>query len=49
MEKLEQTLEKAESRKEDARLSLVEKPIYEGLRKIEDKVYVGPTGARYWM
>ena len=48
METLEKTLEKVASRKEEARLYLAtEKPLYEGLRKVEDKVYAGPTSIKY--
>lgn len=50
METLEKTLEKVAPRKEEARPYLVtEKPLYEGLRKVEDKVYAGPTSIKYWM
>ena len=50
METLEQTLEKVAPRKEEARPYLAtEKPLYEGLRKVEDKVYAGPTSIKYWM
>lgn len=49
MENLEKTLEKIASRTKEARPLSAEKPLYEGLRKIEDKVYAGPTGIRYWM
>jgi len=49
METLERTLEKVEITTEEAKPLLVEKPFYEGLRKIEDKVYAGPTSIKYWM
>lgn len=48
MEKLEETLEKAELGREEIK-SLVERPFYKGLRLIEDKAYQGPTGIRFWM
>ena len=47
---LEKTLEEVTPRKEEARPYLAtEKPLYEGLRKVEDKVYAGPTSIKYWM
>lgn len=49
MEALERTLEKVEIKIEEARPLLAEKPLYEGLRKMEDKVYAGGTSIRYWM
>ena len=49
METLERTLEKVEIRTEKVKPFLVEKPLYEGLRKVEDKVYAGPTSIKYWM
>ncbi len=49
MENLEKTLEKVAPRTEEAKPLLTEKPIYEGFRKVEDKVYAGPTSIRYWM
>ena len=49
MGNIERTLEKVELRTEEARPLLAEKPIYRGLRKVEDKVYAGPTSVRYWM
>ncbi len=50
METLEKTLEGVTPRKEEARPYLAtEKPLYEGLRKVEDKVYAGPTSIKYWM
>ncbi len=49
METLERTLEKVEIRTEEAKPLLAEKHLYEGLRKVEDKVYAGPTSIKYWM
>ena len=49
METLERTLEKVEIRTEEARPLLAEKPLYEGLRKVEDKAYAGGTSIKYWM
>jgi len=49
MENLERTLEKVEPKAKEARPLLVEKPLYEGLRKVEDKVYAGGTSIKYWM
>ncbi|MEX0920910.1 MAG: hypothetical protein WDZ62_01475 [Candidatus Pacearchaeota archaeon] len=49
MENLEKTLEKVEISKEEAKLLPMEKPLYEGLQKIEDKVYAGKTSIKYWM
>ena len=50
METPEKTLEEVTPRKEEARPYLAtEKPLYEGLQKVEDKVYAGPTGKLYWM
>lgn len=50
METLEKTLGEVAPRKEEARPYLAtEKPLYEGLRKVEDKVYAGPTSIKYWM
>jgi len=50
MENLEKTLEEVAPGKEEARPYLAtEKPLYEGLRKVEDKVYAGPTSIKYWM
>ena len=49
METLEGTLEKVEIRTEEAKPLLAEKPLYEGLRKVGDKVYAGPTSIKYWM
>jgi len=48
MEKLEKILEQFNPIKEEKSL-VVEKPLYEGLKKIEDKAYKGPTGKKYWM
>jgi len=48
MENLEKTLERFEPKKEETK-DIVEKPIYEGLRLIEDKEYQGPTSIKYWM
>jgi len=30
-------------------VDLEETPLYEGLTLIEDRLYNGPTGIRYWM
>ncbi len=49
MENLERTLEKVQLKTEKARPLLVENPLYEGLQKVEDKVYAGPTSIKYWM
>jgi len=49
METLERTLEKVKIRREEAKPLLAEKPLYEGLRKVGDKVYAGPTSIKYWM
>jgi len=49
MENLERTLEKIELRTEEAKPLLVEKSLYEGLRKVEDRAYAGPTSIRFWM
>jgi hypothetical protein len=49
METLEITLEKVELIPEEERPLLVEKLPYEGLQKVEDKVYAGPTSIKYWM
>jgi len=50
METLEETLEGIIPREEEARPCLAtEKPLYGGLRKVEDKVYAGPTSIKYWM
>jgi len=50
METLEKTLEEVIPRKEEARPYLAtEKPLYRGLRKVEDRVYAGPTSIKYWM
>ena len=46
---LERTLEKVEIKTEEAKPLLTQKPLYEGLRKIEDKVYAGGTSIKYWM
>lgn len=47
---LEKTLEGITPRKEEAGPYLAtEKPLYEGLQKVEDKVYAGPTSVKYWM
>ena len=48
-EKLERTLEKVESRREETRVPAVERAIYEGFKLIEEKAYQGPTSIRYWM
>ncbi len=49
MENLERTLEKVELKTEEAKPLTMEKPLYKGLRKVEDKPYLGGTGVRYWM
>lgn len=49
MENLKGALEEVELKGERMRLLPAEKPLYEGLRKIEDKVYDGGTSIRYWM
>jgi hypothetical protein len=49
METIEKTLEEVTPRKEEIRPYLTTKNLYEGLRKIEDKVYEGPTSIKYWM
>ena len=46
MAKLEKTLEKVEL-KEDK--SPVEKPIYQGFKLVEEKVYAAGTSIKYWM
>ncbi|MEK6874207.1 MAG: hypothetical protein AABX52_00470 [Nanoarchaeota archaeon] len=49
MENLEKTLEKVVPRTQEARPLPAERPLYEGLRKVEDKVYADPTSIKYWM
>ncbi len=49
MENLEKTLEKVTPMVEEARPLLVEKPLYKGLKKVEDRVYAGGTSIKYWM
>ena len=49
MENLERTLEEVELRTEEVRPLLAEKPLYEGLRKVEESAYMGPTSIKYWM
>ena len=49
LKKIERTLEKIELRTEEAKPLLVEKSLYEGLRKVEDRAYAGPTSIKYWM
>ena len=49
METLEKTLEEVTPRKEARPYLATEKPLYEGLQKVEDKVYAGPTSIKYWM
>jgi len=49
METLELTLEKVQLKTEEAKPLLVERPLYEGLKKVEDKAYAGPTSIKYWM
>lgn len=47
---LEKTLEEVTPRKEEAKPYLAtEKPLYEGLRKVEDKAFTGRTSIKYWM
>ena len=48
MEKLESTLEKIELKKDKLEISK-EKPIYQGLKLIEDKAYNDGTSIKYWM
>lgn len=48
MEKLEKNLEKVELKKDEARPP-VEKPIYQGFKLVEEKVYAGGTSIKYWM
>lgn len=48
MEKLEKTLEQVEVKRENVELP-VEKPLYPGLKLVEDKVYAGGTSIKYWM
>lgn len=48
MGKLEKTLEKVEPGREDTK-PLAERPVYQGLRLIEDKVYATGTSIKYWM
>ncbi len=49
METLEITLEKVDLKTKEISPLLVEKSLYEGLQKVEDKVYSGPTSIMYWM
>ena len=49
MENFERTLEKVQLKTKEARPLFVEKPLYGGLRKVEDRVYAGTTGTKYWM
>ena len=49
MENLERTVEKVQLKTEEVRPLLVEKPLYKGLQKVEDRVYAGPTSIKYWM
>lgn len=46
---LEKALEEVALRKEEAKPLIVDKPLYKGLKKVEDKVYAGPTSIKYWM
>ena len=46
---LEITLEKVGLKTKETSPLLAEKPLYVGLRKVEDKVYAGPTSIMYWM
>ena len=46
---LEITLEKVKLKQEETKPLLAEKHLYEGLQKVEDKVYAGPTSIKYWM
>lgn len=48
MKNLEKNLENVERKREKARL-FVEKPLYQGFKLIEEKVYAGPTSIMYWM
>ena len=49
MKTLEITLEKAELKTKETKPLLVEETFYEGLRKVEDRDYAGPTSIMYWM
>lgn len=46
---LETTLEKIEPRIEETKPLFEEKTLYEGLRKVGDAAYAGPTSIKYWM
>ncbi len=48
MEKLEKSLEKI-SQPEGPNIASAEEPLYRGLRKVEEKIYSGPTSIKYWM
>jgi len=49
MEKLEKTLEVQEKATDKSKNLVVESPIYEGLVKVEEINYRGPTSIKYWM
>ncbi|MEX0920264.1 MAG: hypothetical protein WDZ69_01635 [Candidatus Pacearchaeota archaeon] len=49
METLETTLEKVELKTEEEKTLPMERSLYEGLQKISDEVYSGPTSIKYWM
>ncbi|KHO54760.1 MAG: hypothetical protein QT10_C0012G0008 [archaeon GW2011_AR19] len=49
MEQLEKVLKKVELKTKEAKLLLVEKPLYKGLLKVEESAYMGPTNIKYWM
>ena len=49
MENLEKTLRKVKLKVEKTKPLPAEKPLYRGLKKIEDKAYEGPTSLKYWM
>ena len=48
MEPLEKTLEKVELEGGGTKLTS-DKPLYKGLRLVEDTVYMGGTSIKYWM
>ena len=49
MKILEETLGKVELKTKEAKPRLAEIPIYKGLQKVEDRMYMGPTSIKYWM
>lgn len=49
MENLEKTLGELWLKVEETRPLLTETTLYEGLKKLGDKVYAGPTSIKYWM